>query len=333
MRAAFMPGPGVLEVGDFEVPGITSGQVLVAMRHASVCGSDVHVVFDGFHQPDRLGAPGYPGHEGVGVVADSRSGKFPPGTPVLTVPPGRAGGCFAEFQAVDGTHLLALPAGSDLRRLLPAQQLGTTLFAMRKFLRAGAATGQAPRSAAVIGAGSAGLFFLQQLRRLGCAAVVVSDLNRDRLAVAERLGATRLVHAPAESVVEAALDLTGGTGVDLVVEAAGYDRCRQHAVEAVRPRGTLGFFGYPESSGTAPFPVHLAFQKSVTVEWAAGTQFEPGLRSFREAVDLILRGEIRVDHCLERAFPLEEAPAALAAARRQGDGAAKIGIAISEGDR
>ena len=88
-----MPGPGRIEMGDFPVPGITDGQVLVQMQYASVCGSDVHAVFDGFHNPDSVGRPGYPGHEGVGVVVESRSELFPPGTPVLTVPHGPDGGC------------------------------------------------------------------------------------------------------------------------------------------------------------------------------------------------------------------------------------------------
>ncbi|MFC7328022.1 zinc-binding dehydrogenase [Marinactinospora rubrisoli] len=333
MRAAFMPRPGALEVGDFDVPRLASGQVLVEMRYASICGSDVHVVFDGFHNPDRLGRPGYPGHEGVGVVADTRSGRFPVGTPVLTVPSGRTGGCFAEFQTVPDTHLVELPPGSGLRRLLPAQQLGTTLFAMRRFVPDGPRPERPPRSAVVIGAGSAGLFFLQLLLRLGCPEIVVSDLHPRRLAVAERLGATQVVHAPMESVVEAVLDRTGGAGADLVVEAAGYDRCRQDAVAAARHHGTVGFFGYPESGGNAPFPVHEAFRRSLTTQWVSGAQSEPGLRSFREAVDLIRAGEVEVGHCLTRMFPLEETPAALAAARRQGDGAVKIGIDISDGLR
>ena len=104
------------------------------MHYASICGSDVHVIFDGFHNPEFLGRPGYPGHEGIGTVAVSTHPDFPVGSPVLTVPFGQRGGCFAEYQVVDVAQTIALPAGSDLRRLLLAQQLGTTVFAMKKFL-------------------------------------------------------------------------------------------------------------------------------------------------------------------------------------------------------
>ncbi|WP_243794753.1 zinc-binding dehydrogenase [Saccharopolyspora gloriosae] len=201
---------------------------------------------------------------------------------------------------------------------------------MKKFARRGA---EAPRSAAIIGAGSAGLFFLQQLIRSGCESVVISDLNAERLATAARLGATEIVHAPTESVVDAVRDLTGGAGADLVIEAAGYDVCRAEAVEAARERGTLGLFGYPERRGSSPFPVDRCFRKSLSMEWISKTQSEPGLASFRAALAAIGRGDIEIDHCLESMHELDEAPAAMDLARRHGDGAAKVGFVLPGGAR
>lgn len=326
MRAALLTRPGVVHVADFPDPELVDGHVIVRMHFASICGSDVHMVFDRMHDPDRLGRPGYPGHEGVGVVVASRSLRLPEGTPVLTVPLGRAGGCFADLQLVDERQVVPLPPNPDLRRLLLAQQLGTTIYAMRKFVPGHCAP---PRTAAVIGAGSAGLFFVQQLRRLGCELVIVSDRNADRLAVARRLGATVTVHAPGGSVVDATRDHTGGAGVDLVIEAAGYDRCRADAVAAARERGTVGMFGYPERTGRSPFPVEQAFRRSLRMEWINGTQREPGLRSFREAVTAIAEGEIEVEHCLECMLDLEQAPSAFELARVHGRGAAKVGFVMS----
>ena len=115
MRAACLVGSGRVSVGDFDRPRITGGEVLVRMTHASICGSDVHVVFDGFHLPESFGIPGFPGHEGVGVVVESRSERVPAGTAVLTipVPSGTFHGCFAEFMALDAEHVIELPAGHD----------------------------------------------------------------------------------------------------------------------------------------------------------------------------------------------------------------------------
>ena len=222
---------------------------------------------------------------------------------------------------------IALPAGSDLRRLLLAQQLGTTVFAMKYFLPPTTPAADRPALAAVIGAGSAGLFFLQQLRAQGVE-VIISDLNPDRLKVAEQLGAAQTILEPAASIIEAAGAWTGGTGVDLVIEAAGYDVTRAAAVDAVRMRGTVGFFGYPQLRGLAPFPVERSFRKALTMVWSNDTQGEPGLTSFRTAIDLIQAGAIEVDHCLQAMYDLEDAPAAMAAARALGNGAAKVGLVL-----
>jgi L-iditol 2-dehydrogenase len=322
MRAAFVPEPGRVEVGDFPVPVAgADGELVVRMERASICGSDVHAVFDGFHNEQWLGRPGYPGHEGVGEVVESRSAHFPAGVRVLTVPAGRTGGCFAEYQLLDEDHVIPLPAGGDPARLLMAQQYGTTLYSMRMFAPDGGGG-----TAAIIGAGSAGLFFLQQAARLGYENLVVSDLNEQRLAVAGRLGARTLVHAPRESLVDAVLDVTGGAGADLVIEAAGYDALRADAIAAVAVRGTVGFFGFPEKYGMAEFPMYDAFRKIVRIQWAGGTQSEPGLVAFRDAVQHIHEGRIDVDHCLGPVHPLDEVPAALQVARDQGHGAIKLAI-------
>lgn len=306
-----MPGPGRLAVGDFPDPRPTSdGDVLVQMHYASVCGSDLHMLYDGLHREDMLGRPGYPGHEGVGVVAESRSDRFPVGTPVLALPPGDAGGCFAELQVLGEGQLVALPYDGDLPRLLMAQQLGTTVFALKAF---GRATG---RTAVVIGAGSAGLFFLQQLTR-SFDQVLVSEPDADRLAVAERLGAVP-VRVPDASLADAVASATGGAGADLVVETAGLDASRAEAVDLLRKGGTVGCFGYPERAGLAPFPVQAAFRKAASVRWVSGAQAEPGLTSFREAVRLVTEGEVDVDFCLEHAVGLESAVAGVEVARAQG---------------
>lgn len=326
MRAATLVRSGVLSVGDFPVPRPGPGEVLVAMSYASICGSDLHVIFDGYHRPELLGKAGYPGHEGVGVIVESDDPAFPEGCPVLTVPIGSRGFCFADYQAASVGQLIRLPEASDLRRMLMAQQLGTTVFALKKFLPGA----EIPRTVAVIGAGSAGLFFLQQLLALGVETLLISDLDADRVERARRLGATLALHEPAESLLEAVNDLTDGLGVDLVIEAAGYDATRATALAAVRVQGRAGMFGYPEVDGPgAPFPVAMAFHKSVSVDWVSGTQSEPGLTSFRTAVELIGSSGLSVDHCLESSYPLDRSVEAVAAAREHGRGAAKITIVIA----
>ena len=313
MRAGQVSGPGqfeVVEVGD-PVPG--EGQILVAMRSASICGSDLHRVF----AEDGLDAyplpPGRPGHEGVGVVVDSRSPKHCRGEVVLTVPVAGAGAAYAELQVVGEDFAITLPAETDLDRALMAQQLGTVVFGWHRYWPAGRRA--AGLRAGVIGAGSAGLFALQLARLAGFDEVMISDLEQSRLDVAEKLGASLMVHAPQESFVEAAKELTDGAGLDLVIDATGFDACRADCVEAVRYHGRIGFFGLPEQPGLVPFPLSGAFRKGCTIEMAGIAQLEPGLRAFHEALDLIASGKVDVDAMIERRYPLERFPEAMAAAR------------------
>lgn len=317
------------EVADFPVPTPGPGQVLVEMAYASVCGSDVHLALDGFHRPEMLDAPGHPGHEGVGRVvavgegagAESTDGQaspaqLSPGTLVLAVPSGRHCRCFAEYQAIDAGSVIPLREDDDLVRVLMAQQLGCTIAALAKYWREGT------RTAAVIGLGSAGQFFTQLLRARGVE-VFASDVDAARIGFGRELGA-RAVHADELDTLVAEAH---PEGVDLVIEAAGWDATRAQAVELVRVRGVVGPFGYPETwEGT--FPAMTAFRKSITVEWFSNAQGEPDQWCFHEALEAIRSGTITVDHMTQVRMGLEDVPRALDVTRAHGDGAAKITITI-----
>lgn len=326
MRAARLVGPGKLEVTEEPVPSPGEGEVLVASKRASICGSDLHIVFDGFYRAEYPGPPGFPGHEGVGVVEESTVDELAPGTWVLAVPNPPAARCYAERQVVPHTSLLALPDGGDPDRLLLAQQLGTTVFAFRRHWPEGRSAEGA--TAGICGVGSAGLFFVQLARRAGFSRVVVADRSPLRLALAERFGADVCVEAPGGSFVEAVLEDTGGVGADLVIEAVGFDATRIQCLKAVRKNGRVGYFGFPERpDGETTWSYGDAWRKTPSIEITNGTQLEPGLVSFREAIRLIHEGEIDVDPFLEPVYPLEEIQLAFEAAYEQRGG--KIAVELS----
>lgn len=313
MRAVQMSAPGSFVVVDAPDPHPGHGEVLVRTHAASICGSDLHNVFESIYAGDFPAPVGYPGHEGVGTVVASRSHRFTPGDAVLTVPLPARSACFAELQVVGDEHVVPLPPGADPKRLLMAQQLGTTLYAFRRYWGDGRPAGGL--AVAILGAGSAGLFLLQLARRAGFSRAIVADRDVSRLQVAAALGADVLVDTAAEPFAEAVAAATGGTGADLVIEAAGYDDCRAACVEAVRAQGRLGFFGLHEQPGLVPFPFATAFRKEVTIKMVVGAQREPGLRAFRDSIELIAGGAISVEHLLEPRFALEKFQDAIEAAR------------------
>jgi L-iditol 2-dehydrogenase len=309
MRAARLVGPGRVEVDRFPVPAPEPGEVLLRTLAASICGSDVHTVFGRDHEAFPH-PPGFPGHESVGEVVESRSDRHAQGDLVLATPVPSTSRAFADRQTVSDAFLVPLPAGADVATALMAQQLGTVVFALKRFW-----PGPPGETAVVIGAGSAGLHFTQLLRRAGFGRVVVADRHAHRLEVARGLGADVTVLAPDESVVDAAMDLTGGRGADLVVEAAGRDATRVQALRAVADAGRVGYFGLPERAGDMTFPYGEVFRRRPTIEISQGAQVEPGLVSFREAAARIASGELDVSRLVTHRLGIERLPEAFDVAR------------------
>jgi L-iditol 2-dehydrogenase len=301
LLAARLVAPGRIEADEVPVPSLGVANVLVDMRAAAICGSDLHIVFGGF-EPARLpGAPGYPGHEGVGVVVESADAGFEPGDVVLTVPVARGALCFAEYQVVESRSLLKLPPDANPDKLLMAQQLGTVIYGMKRFWPRG--SGQC---ATIIGAGPVGLFFLQLIKQAGFGSVVVGEPNAARRAIAIALGADVTVDNQRDSVIDATRDVTNGHGAEFVVEAAGHDHTRTDAVRAAGVGARVGLFGYPEVRGEAPFPFAAAFSKGLSLYMTRNAQLEPDLVSFRQAIRMIRDGEVNVGHLLSEPVRLAD---------------------------
>ncbi len=177
MRASFLRAPGAIECVEAPEPEAAPGQVLIKMICASLCGSDLHHVFLPLRDASFPCPHGYPGHEGVGEVVESRAAQghgFAPGQAVLTVPDTYHAGCFADYQVLGPEYLLpldsAIAAGAAREQLVLAQPLGTVIFALKRFMPA-----EVPETAVVLGQGSIGLFFTWMLRRRGVARVIASE--------------------------------------------------------------------------------------------------------------------------------------------------------------
>jgi L-iditol 2-dehydrogenase len=314
-------------------PSPADGEILVRTAYTSICGSDLHSVYGG--PPPQPVAPGYPGHESVGEVVESRSPDFEPGMRVLTVPHFVDGRCMAEYQALPGTACITLPDTMPLSHLLMAQQLGTVIYALRRH-----PLDLVGRDVAVIGQGSAGAFFTFLLKRAGAARVLVSDRSPARLAFAQKLGADITVLASDEPASDdparadsdgggfrsLVLEATGGRGAGLVVEAVGSRATFPLSVQLAADLGTVLWFGLPEGHDAYPFAFPEFFARRLTGYAISGTQGEPGLESFRYAVRLIAGGEIDVAPLLSHMLPIDQVEEAYRMAHDRTDGALKVSI-------
>ena len=328
MKAARWVAVGRVVCEEAPLPSAADGEILLRTAYASICGSDLHSVFQ--ETPPQPGVAGYPGHESVGEVVESRCPGFEPGDHVLTVPHFADGRCMAEYQALPGSACIRLPETAPLSHLLMAQQLGTVAFALRRH-----PLDLIGQDAAVIGQGSAGAFFTFLLKRAGAARVLVSDKSPARLAYSRQLGAdiavdagpidAGTVDADAGGFRSAVLEATGGRGRpgrgggrqpgDVPAEPGAGRGRGDHRL--VRPAGGAGAY---------PFSFHDFFRRRLTAYSTFDAQGEPGLESFRYAVRLIADGAIDVAPLLSHMLPIDQVEEAFRIAHDRTGNALKVSV-------
>ena len=307
MRAGRMVEIGRMECEEIEIASIGDGQVLIRSEMASICGSDLHVVMMGAGVTHSFPCPhGYPGHEGIGEIVESKVPGLSEGEQVLTFPNPPVGECFNEYQRVEAQYCVPLP-DTDLPRshLLMAQQLGTVIYAMRKCQR-----DVAGETVVVMGQGSAGLFWTHLLKRAGAKKVIVSDISPARLEVAASYGADICIDIRNSNLHEAVRDSTKGKGADYVVEAVGRAETFRESVDLVRADGEIMWFGLPSVDHDIDMRFHKFFRKRLRASSIYGAQDEPQAISFRMALDLISKGHIDVESLLSHVFNIEQLGAA-----------------------
>ena len=298
------------------------GDLLVRTHLASICGSDLHTVFMGMNLPKEPLPHGYPGHEGVGEVIESRHEDFAVGDKILAVPVPPNSYCFSEMQTLHGRFAIKLP-DADLppEQLMMAQQFGTVIFALRQ--RPVDVVG---KTVMVMGQGSAGMFFAYMMKRAGAAKVITSDLSEARLAQSRRMGADVAVKASGRNVYEAVMDETGGAGAHYVIEAVGARESFLESVQLARNGANMLFFGLPDTAEPISIDFNAFFRKRITANATYGAQFEPGLVSFRQALDLIVRGEIDMSPLVSHMLSIEQIDEAMHMAHDRSDNALKVSL-------
>ena len=244
MAAAVVRELGRVECDIVAAPEPEAGRVLVRTSLASICGSDLHIAYQGWGVTGLPMPPGRPGHEGVGEVVDGGGTGFEPGQVVLTVPNIHDSATFAEYQLLRPGNLLTLPDTKPLTHLLMAQQLGTVIFGCRLLppLRG--------KTVAVIGQGSVGLFHDFILRRLGAERIIGVDPVPARLQAARNMGVDEAVSETGPAATEAILDLTDGEGAGVVIDAVGSVETLNQSLAVAAKWGRVAAFGLPTTADT-----------------------------------------------------------------------------------
>lgn len=287
MRAALvtaLEGPRSIRVADVPEPVAGPGQVLVDVDYAGVVFPDVLRTRGEYqHKPELPFAPGW---DVCGTLREP-CGDLPAGTRVAAMP--LVGG-FAETVAVDAAMVFELPEGTDpqLGAALPLNYL-TADFALRHRARL-----RAGDTVLVHGAGGGlGSAACQVAAAFGAQVIaVVSTPQKGEVALAS--GAAHAV--PADGFKDAVKELTGGRGVDVVIDPVGGDRMTD-SLRSLAVEGRLVVLGFTGRE-IPTVKVNRLLLTNTTVMGAAVLEFwrtDPDMpqRQWRELLPLIASGALK----------------------------------------
>lgn len=263
-------GQGHMEVVEVPEPTPQKGEVVVEIRRAGVCGTDIHNYYGLY---PKVRPPVTLGHEFCGVVTElgpkvtgwkvgDRVTVDPQASFCEVCPYCRSGqthlcnqrlgygsskdGGFASFVAVRQGALHRLPAHISFREGALAEPLACAVHAVVEI-----SSIKSEANVLVTGPGPIGLLVLQVAKAEG-ATVVISGRKQDaeRLALAQRLGADECIQIEEQELPPVIDKLTGGLGVDLAFECSGAAGGVNDCFQSVRKRGEIvqvGLFGHPAS--------------------------------------------------------------------------------------
>jgi len=268
MRALKIVGVRQVAVRERLDPRPAAGEVVVQMKAAAICGSDLHP-----YRSMPATNQGRPmGHEFLGIVEDTGAQVtgLKRGDLVLSPFTYADNTCFwcrsgvqtscphggrYGFGGVDGGQgeavrvpqapgtLVKLPVPAD-SALLPSLMTLTDVFCTGHHAAVTAQVGSGV-SVAVIGDGAVGLCAVLAARRLGAEPIILMGRHADRTELGAGFGATDIVLASGEEGVEEVRKLTGGHGADAVLECVGSMQTLTTSFGAVRDGGVISRVGVP----------------------------------------------------------------------------------------
>jgi threonine dehydrogenase-like Zn-dependent dehydrogenase len=322
MKAVQVVARGRAEFVDTPVPELLPGYALVRTRRLSLCGSDIRMLHFAPQEAYPF-PPGTTGHEMVGTIEaiDAPGSTLQVGDTALTLAPNHQ--AMAEFFLAPLDHVIPLPSNLPIEQLLQAQQFGTVMFASQRL------PSVRGRTVAVIGQGSAGLFFNYHLRQMGAERVVALDIDAFRLRLSKQFGATHVVHNEGEKPADAIRQINAGELADVVVEVAGEVSAINLAIDLVRNGGDILYFGYPRGQ-TIPFNFEDLFHKCCHAHTIVGATVEPNQASTRKALEIIASGQLDVKPLITHRLPFADVIDAYELHRTRGEECVKIVIEMPE---
>ena len=321
MKAIQIPGERQMIVTEIEQPTLQAGEVLIRLNYVGFCGSDLSTYLG---KNPMVHMPVIPGHE-VGAVIEQVGAGVPdilkPGMAVTVNPYTNCGKCAScrngRVNACQNNETLGVQRNGAMRELIalpwekiiPAGQLDTRICALIEPMSVGFhAVSRAQVTdidvVMVIGCGMVGMGAIVRAALRG-ATVIAADIDDEKLALARQMGAAYAVNTLTENVHERLLEMTGGFGPDVVIEAVGSPITYQMAVNEVAFTGRVICIGYAKTD--VSFQTKLFVQKELDIRGSRNAQ--PS--DFRAVIHYLERGTCPVDSLISSVVTPEQAPQAM----------------------
>ncbi len=318
MKTVLLKQPGEILISDIEPVKRLDGEVLIKVRSAGICGSDIGA-YKGVNP--LVSYPRTIGHEIAGEVVEVGvdDKEFKVGDRVILEPYVYCGRCYpcsightncCENLTVRGVHieggmadyvshparlLHKVPDGIPWHLVPMAEPLVIAMHAVQQ------AEVKAGEHMAVTGAGQIGLLAAQYALTLGAVPIVVDPVE-ERLALARTLGVTHTLNPMSGDINDAIRSITGGRMAEAVIECSGAAPAIRAAVDYVSYAGRIALVGWPKSD--IPMPTALFTKKELTIR---GSRNSVG--QFPESLRLIADGRINVEALVTKTVSMEETPA------------------------
>ncbi|MCW5963651.1 MAG: zinc-binding dehydrogenase [Bryobacterales bacterium] len=319
MLAGVLYGREQLRVESMPIPRIAPGEVLVRVRAALTCGTDVKVFRRGYHAR-MIVPPAVFGHELAGDIVEVGDGieGFSTGQRVVSANSAPCGECFyckrnlenlcddllfnngayAEYIRIPARivekNLLHIPEHVQYQEAALAEPLACVLRGWEE------THAQPGDSVAIIGLGPIGMMFVCIAKFFG-ARVIAIGRRWQQLERAREMGADELICTEeTPDLPERIYELTEGRGADVAFEAVGKPETWELAVKLLRRGGTVNFFGGCPSDTKVSLPTSLLHYSEISCK--ASFHHTPAL--IRKALDLIANDAVPARFFINRTEPL-----------------------------
>jgi len=310
------------QIESVPVPALGPTQVLVRVRYASICGTDLHIYGWDRWSASRIHPPLTFGHEFCGVVEKV-------GDEVTTVRPGDfvsaemhvncghcrpcrmgqphvcqnvriigidADGCFAEFVRIPAGNIWKIDPAIPEHYAAIMDPLGNAVHTVL----AGPIAGM---NVVVTGAGPIGLMSIAVARASGCALIFATEVNPHRRELAKKMGADEVFDPAQPEVVARVRAATHeGGGVDVLLEMSGHPAAIHQGFEMLRPGGRASLLGIPKDPVTFDLVNDVIF-KGATVQGIYGRRM---FETWVQMTELLKHGKLNLEPLFHERLPLEK---------------------------